>query len=61
MIIIEVREDESIDRAVKRYNRKNRRIGQMRELRRRREFVKRSVRRRDEIKKAIYREQHFNS
>ena len=61
MIIIDVKEGENIDRAVKRYNRKHRRIGLMKQLRKRREFVKPSVERRYEIKKAIYREQFFNS
>ncbi|MEM6723877.1 MAG: 30S ribosomal protein S21 [Bacteroidota bacterium] len=57
MIIIKVKEEESIDRALKRYKRKFRNTQTMKELRRRREFVKPSVKRRNETLKAIYREQ----
>ena len=57
MIIIKVKEEESIDRALKRYKRKFRNTQTMKELRRRREFVKPSVKKRNETLKAIYREQ----
>jgi len=56
MIIIEVKEGENIDRALKRYKRKFRDIGLMRELRNRREFTKPSVKRRTEVLKAKYKE-----
>ena len=58
MLIIDVRDGESIEQAVKRYNRKHRRIGLMKQLRNRKHFDKPSVERRREIKKAIYREQY---
>lgn len=56
MIVIEVKEGENIDRALKRYKRKFRDIGVMRELRNRREFTKPSVKRRTEVLKAKYKE-----
>ena len=55
MIIIQVKEEESIDRALKRYKRKHRNIGVMKELRRRKQFTKPSVQRRNEIINAEYR------
>jgi len=54
MIIIEIKDGESIDRALKRYKRKHRDVGVVKELRRRQQFTKPSVRRRDEILKARY-------
>lgn len=55
MLIIEVKETESIDRALKRYKRKVQNVRLIQELRRRKEFVKPSVERRNEILKAVYR------
>ena len=54
MIIINVKEGETIDRALKRYKQKHRRIGVMNELRERKHFSKPSVERRNEILKAKY-------
>ena len=54
MLIIEVKETESIDRALKRYMRKVQNVRLFQELRRRKEFVKPSVQRRNEILKAVY-------
>ncbi len=54
MIIINVKDNESIDRALKRYKRKHRNIGLIRELRRRKQFTKPSVKRRKEVLKAKY-------
>lgn len=59
MLIIEVKDGESIDRALKRYKRKHRRIGLIRELRRRQSFTKPSVKRRNEIQKATYKLKKF--
>ncbi|MCB0635344.1 MAG: 30S ribosomal protein S21 [Lewinella sp.] len=56
MLIIEVREGENIDRALKRYKRKAINSGIIRELRSRREFVKPSIKRRQEVMKAQYRD-----
>ncbi|TXB62523.1 30S ribosomal protein S21 [Phaeodactylibacter luteus] len=55
MIIINVKDGESIDRALKRYKRKHRNIGVIKELRRRKQFSKPSVERRNERLKARYR------
>jgi small subunit ribosomal protein S21 len=55
MLIIEIKESESIDRALKRYKRKVQNVRQIQELRRRKEFTKPSVQRRNEILKAVYR------
>ena len=60
MLIINVREGESIERAVKRYNRKHRRVGLMKRLRRRKHYDKPSEVRRMEIKKAVYRDQYLS-
>ena len=59
MIIIEVKDGESIDRALKRYKRKHHRVGVTKELRSRREFTKPSVKRRHEVLKAQYKLQKF--
>ncbi|MCB0549335.1 MAG: 30S ribosomal protein S21 [Phaeodactylibacter sp.] len=56
MLIIEVKDGESIDRALKRYKRKFQNTGLVKELRERREFTKPSVRRRNLILKAAYKE-----
>ncbi len=57
MLIIDVKDSESIDRALKKYKQKHRRTKVMKELRSRMHFVKPSVRRRTEILKAVYKEQ----
>ena len=52
MLIIEVKENESIDRALKRYKRKFRNTQILKEIRRRQQFTKPSVKRRNEVLKA---------
>ena len=54
MIIIKRKDGETIDRALRRYKRKHREIKLMKELRRRKNYVKPSVERRKEIIKAVY-------
>ena len=54
MLIIDVKEGESIDRALKKYKRKFERSGVIKELRRRKHFTKPSVLRRAEVLKAVY-------
>lgn len=61
MIIINVKDEESIDRALRRYKRKHRDVGIIKELRKRKEFIKPSVRRRNEILNAEYRQKKFGS
>ena len=56
MLIIEVKESENIDRALKRYKRKVQQTKILRELRDRKEFKKPSVQRRNQILKAVYKE-----
>jgi len=55
MLIIEVKSEESIDRALKRYKNKVRNTRILKELRERKEFTKPSVARRKERLKAAYR------
>ncbi|MCP3927520.1 MAG: 30S ribosomal protein S21 [Bacteroidetes bacterium] len=59
MLIIEVREGESIDRALKKYKQKFNRAGVIRELRRRKQFTKPSIKRRTEILKAEYKQKMY--
>ncbi len=59
MLIINVKEEESIDRALKRYKRKFRNTKLIQELRRRKHFVKPSVERRNELLNAEYRLKNF--
>ena len=54
MIIIPVKEGESIDRALKRYKRKYEKTGVVKELRARQQFTKPSVIKRAQLMKAIY-------
>lgn len=61
MIIINVKDSETIDRALKRYKRKQQKIGIIKELRRRKQFTKPSVQRRTELLKAVYRQKKFGA
>lgn len=54
MLVVSVKEGESIERALKRYKRKFDRTGTMRQLRGRQQFTKPSVERRKEVLKAAY-------
>jgi small subunit ribosomal protein S21 len=54
MLIIEVDERETIDRAIKRYRRKHKKTRLIKELRSRKQFQKPSVKRRAEVLKAKY-------
>lgn len=54
MLIIPVKEGESIDKALKKFKKKFERTGVVKELRSRQQFTKKSVRRREEVKKAVY-------
>lgn len=59
MLIVDVKESESIDRALKKYKRKFERAGILKELRSRKHFTKPSVKRRSEILKAIYKQKMY--
>lgn len=54
MLIVDVKDGESIDRALKKYKRKFDRSGVLKEVRKRKHFTKPSVERRHEILKAQY-------
>ncbi|MBP7273694.1 MAG: 30S ribosomal protein S21 [Saprospiraceae bacterium] len=54
MLIIDVKENENIDKALKAYKRKFERAGILKQLRKRKQFEKPSVQRRGEVLKAIY-------
>lgn len=56
MLIINIKDNESIDRALKRYKKKFERTGTMRQLRARTAFEKPSVKRRTEILRAVYKQ-----
>jgi small subunit ribosomal protein S21 len=57
MIIINVKENESIDRALKRFKKKFEKTGVLKQLRARTAFEKPSVARRTEVLRAAYRQQ----
>lgn len=59
MLKIIVKEGESIERALKRYKRKHRDVKQMKEIRQRQEFTKKSVLKRETKKKAIYKSKYL--
>jgi len=59
MLIINVKEEESIDRALKRYKRKVHATRLIKEIRRRQQFEKPSVHRRHEVLNAVYRDKNY--
>jgi small subunit ribosomal protein S21 len=59
MLIINVKENESIDKALKRFKKKFEKTGVLKELRSRTSFEKPSVRRRGEIIRAAYRQKQY--
>lgn len=54
MLIIDVKDNESIDRALKRYKRKHRDARIMQQIRSRQHFTKPSVAKRNQLLKAAY-------
>src|SRR3569833_3712669 len=56
MIIINVKDGESLDKALKRFKKKFEKTGVLRELRSRQAFEKKSVTRRHVVKHAIYKQ-----
>ena len=56
MIIVNIKENESIDKALKRFKKKFEKTGVLKELRSRTSYEKPSVRHRNEVIRAIYRE-----
>lgn len=56
MLIIDARESDTIDKALKKYKKKFELAGVLRELRSRQAYTKKSVARRNQVLKAAYRE-----
>jgi small subunit ribosomal protein S21 len=56
MIVVNIKENESIDKALKRFKKKFEKTGVLKQLRSRTSFEKPSVKRRNEIIRAAYRE-----
>ena len=54
MIIVPVKDGESIEKALKKFKRKFEKTGAIRELRARKNFLKPSVKKRMQMQKAIY-------
>lgn len=61
MLVINVRDGESIDQALKRYKRKSKKVQLLKEVRRRKHFIKPSVERRKEILNAVYRNEMYGN
>jgi small subunit ribosomal protein S21 len=61
MLILDLKNFNSLEHALKVYKNKTNKIGTVRELRDRQEFVKPSVKRREEIQKAVYMQKKFNN
>ncbi len=59
MLIIDVKDGESIEKALKKYKQKFIKSGVVRELRRRKHFTKPSVTRRNEMLKATYKQKMY--
>ncbi len=61
MLIIDARDSDSLDRALKKYKKKFERSGVLKELRRRQTYTKPSVARRTEKLKAIYKQENYGN
>ena len=59
MLIIDVKEGENIDRAIKRYRRKHKSVKLMQKIREYQQYTKKSEQRRQTVKKAQYREKYL--
>lgn len=57
MIIVPIKENETIDKALKKFKKKFEKTGIVKQLRNRQAFEKPSITRRTTVKKAIYRNQ----
>lgn len=57
MLIIDSKDCENIDKALKKYKKKFEKSRTLLELRERQAFIKPSIRRRGEVKKAVYKQQ----
>lgn len=60
MLIIDVREVDHIDKALRKYKKKFEKTGVLRQLRSRQAFIKPSIKNRSEVLRAAYRQQVQN-
>lgn len=60
MIVVAIKENETLDKALKKYKKKFEKLGIVKELRARQAFEKKSVERKNEIKRAAYRQRLNN-
>lgn len=60
MLTVEVKESESIDRAIKRYRKKYQKTKVLKQLRDNQQYTKKSVKMREKKKKAVYKQQFLN-
>ncbi|MFN0037122.1 MAG: 30S ribosomal protein S21 [Saprospiraceae bacterium] len=61
MLILEIKDGDTIDKVLKKYKRKFEKSGTLKELRRRKAFSKPSVQRRTEVLKAVYKEDMYGN
>ena len=61
MLLIAVKEGESIEKALKKYKKKFEKTGVVRALRERSKFTKPSIKRRQAVIRAVYRENMFRN
>jgi len=61
MVRVTVKENESIDKALKRFKKKLEKTGTLKEFRTRQYFTKESVRKRDAVGRAVYRQKFIES
>ena len=61
MLIIDTRDSESLDKALKKYKKKFEKAGVLKQLKSRQAFTKPSVKRRSEVLKAEYRDEMARS
>lgn len=57
MLIVQLKEGDNIEKALKKYKKKFEKTGVVKELRERTKFTKPSVRRREQVIKAVYKQQ----
>jgi small subunit ribosomal protein S21 len=57
MLIIDTRDSESLDKALKKYKKKFEKAGILKQLKVRQSYMKPSVKRRGEVLKAVYRDE----
>lgn len=60
MLIVQVKEGDTIEKALKKFKKKFEKTGVVKQLRARKQFTKPSVRRREEVIKAVYKQKLQN-